>query len=57
MTQSVMCLIGRYRWGSLEMSDEGQRRVCERCGRIKYLAVPPTQGPTDTYGSTQPPKG
>jgi hypothetical protein len=50
-------MVGRHRWGSLETSDKGERRTCDRCGRTKYLPVPPTDGPAQTYGSTQPPKG
>ena len=57
MTQNLMCMIGRHRWGMLEASDAGQRRTCDRCGRTKYVSVPPTQGSADTYGSSQPPKG
>ena len=57
VVKSLTCMTGRHHWGKLEVSDEGELRMCDRCGRSRYLPVPPTQGPAQTYGSTQPPKG
>jgi hypothetical protein len=54
---SVLCRVGAHRWGALEVDDEGQKHTCARCGHTAYLAVGPTQGPSDTYGSQSPPKG